>query len=98
MKTEMSEEELYQEAKKRVEEKRGFRNHLIIYLAVNAFLVIIWWVTGAGFPWFVFPLGGWGIGLLFNFLVVYVFSKQPERERDRNEIEKEMETMRRRQK
>ena len=95
MKTEMPEEELYQEAKKRVEEKRGFRIHLTIYLAVNAFLVIIWWVTGAGFPWFVFPLGGWGIGLLFNFLGVYVFSRRPER--DRNEIEKEMETMRRRQ-
>jgi len=68
MTDEMSEEQIYEEAKKRVEEKKGFRIHAIAYIAVNAFLALIWWLTGAGFPWFVFPLGGWGIGLLFHGL------------------------------
>jgi hypothetical protein len=26
--------------------------------AVNLLLMVIWLVTGAGFPWFVFPLAG----------------------------------------
>lgn len=89
-KTTMTEEEIYKEAKKIVEEKKSFRTHFAVYLAVNALLVIIWAVTGDGFPWFVFPLGGWGIGILFHFLSVYVFS----REVDRREIEKEAKKIR----
>ena len=92
MSTEMSEEEIYRLARKRVEEKKGFRIHLAVYIGVNILLVIIWAVTGAGFPWFVFPLGGWGIGILFHFLGVYVFSQQSER--DRREVEKEAERIR----
>jgi hypothetical protein len=91
-KTTMTEEEIYKEAKKIVEEKRGFRTHFIVYLCVNALLVIIWAATGAGFPWFVFPLGGWGIGILFHFLGVYVFP----REVDEKEIEKEARKIRKR--
>ena len=92
MATGMSEEEIYSLARKRVEEKKGFRVHLTVYICVNILLVIIWWATGAGFPWFVFPLGGWGIGILFHFLGVYVFSRQSDR--DRKEIEKEAEKLR----
>jgi uncharacterized membrane protein len=92
MPTQMTEEEIYEAAKKRVEEKKGFRSHFIIYLCVNALLVIIWAVTGADFPWFVFPLGGWGIGVLIHFLNIYVFS----READTREIEKEAEKIRKR--
>jgi len=92
MPTQMTDEEIYKEAEKRVEEKKGFRSHFIIYLCVNALLVIIWAVTGADFPWFVFPLGGWGIGVLFHFLNAYVFS----READTREIEKEAEKIRKR--
>jgi fatty acid desaturase len=93
MSTQMTDEEIYREAKKKVEEKRSFRTHFIVYLAVNILLIIIWATTGAGFPWFVFPLGGWGIGVLFHFLNVYVFS----READTREIEKEAEKIRKRQ-
>jgi len=87
-----TDDEIYEEAKKIVEEKKGFRTHFIVYLCVNALLVIIWAVTGRGFPWFVFPLGGWGIGVLFHFLNIYVFS----RETDTKEIEKEAEKIRKR--
>ena len=92
MPAKMTEEEIYKEAKKTVEEKRSFRNHFIVYLCVNALLVVIWAVTGAGFPWFVFPLGGWGIGILFHYLNTYVFSRK-----DTGEIEKEAEKIRKRQ-
>jgi len=92
MTTGMSEEEIYRLARKRVEEKKGFYTHFAIYLAINTMLVIIWVVTGAGFPWFVFPLGGWGIGILFHFLGVFVFSRPSGWER--REVEKEAERLR----
>jgi 2TM domain len=44
--------------------RADFRTHLLIYLAVNLFLVAIWWFTTPGFFWPLFPIGGWGIGLL----------------------------------
>jgi hypothetical protein len=34
------------------------------FLLVNALLVIVWAVTGAGYFWPVWPILGWGIGLV----------------------------------
>ena len=93
MSTQMSEEEIYQLARKRVEEKKGFFSHLIIYVIVNLILFLIWlFPAGGGFPWFLFPLGGWGIGLIFHALGTFVFNKETGWER--REIEKEVERLR----
>jgi hypothetical protein len=92
MSHQMTEEEIYQRARKRVEEKKGFFSHLAIYVVVNAVLILIWAFTSRGYPWFVWPLGGWGIGLVFHFLGVFLFSKETNWER--NEIEKEAERIR----
>ena len=74
MTPELTEEQIYEQAKKRVEEKRGFYSHLIAYVIVNILLILIWAFTSDNeFPWFIFPLVGWGIGLLFHFLGVFVF-------------------------
>ena len=87
----LSEEQIYEQAKKRVEEKKGFYIHLTVYSIVNIGLVLLWtFATGGGFPWFVFPLGGWGIGLLFHYLFVFVFGENS----DRAAIEKEAEKIR----
>ena len=91
MPTSMSEEELYNLARKRVEEKKGFYTHFAVYIVVNILLVAIWAWTGDGFPWFIFPLGGWGIGILFHFLGVFVFSKETGWER--RAMEKEVERL-----
>ena len=91
----MSEEQIYEEARKRVEAKRGFFIHFTVYIVVNIVLVLIWaFAAGRGFPWFIFPLGGWGIGILFHFLGVFVFGGKS----DRAAIEKEAERIRREQK
>jgi len=92
MTTGMSEEEIYRQARKRVEEKKGFYVHFAVYIIVNIILVIIWAATGADYPWFLFPLGGWGIGILFHFLGVFVFSRQTDWER--RAVEKEAERLR----
>ena len=91
MSVDTSDKELYEQAKKRVEEKKGFLNDLIAYIVVNTGLFFIWLMTGAGYPWFIWPIFGWGIGLVFHFLSVYVFIQQSGWEK--REIEKEMERL-----
>lgn len=88
----MTEEEIYRQARKRVEEKKGFLIHFAVYIIVNALLIIIWALTGDGYPWFAWPLGGWGIGLMFHFLGVYFFNKETDWER--REIEREAQRIR----
>ena len=56
----------------RLKKRRDFRGHLLVYLLVNTFLVVIWAVTdGHGFFWPVFPIVGWGIGVVMNAWDVY---------------------------
>lgn len=84
----MSDEEIYKLARKRVQDKKDFLNHLAVYIVVNAALVIIWAITtGPGYAWFIWPMFGWGIGIVFHGLSVFVFDRQGSWER--SEIEKE---------
>lgn len=53
-------------AVRQLKKRRDFAGHLLIYALVNTFLVAIWFVTGAGFFWPIFPLVGWGIGVVMN--------------------------------
>jgi hypothetical protein len=56
----------------RLKKRRDFRGHLLVYLLVNTFIVVIWAVTDAhGFFWPVFPIVGWGIGVVMNAWDVY---------------------------
>jgi len=44
---------------------QGLRVHAAVFLAVQVLLFVTWLVTTpGGFPWFVFPFLGWGIGLV----------------------------------
>jgi hypothetical protein len=65
----------YDRAKKRVEEIKGFYTHAIVYILVNAFLIILNLMTSPGQYWFQWPLLGWGIGLFFHGLSVFVFGR-----------------------
>lgn len=74
---ELREQELWKLAKKRV----GFKRHLATYIIINSFLWALWYFTDhneeeyGGVPWPIFPMLGWGIGLMFSFLNAYVFTK-----------------------
>ena len=70
----MDNQDASQKAKKRVEAKFGFYSHLAVYMAVNALLIVINVSTANDEYWFQWPLLGWGIGLLFHGLGVFVFS------------------------
>ncbi|MBN9387685.1 MAG: 2TM domain-containing protein [Chloroflexi bacterium] len=72
----------YRQAERRVKAKMGFYWHLASYVLVNGFLITIYLLTswadnGLYYPWFIWPLLGWGIGLFFNFLAVFVFPDTP---------------------
>jgi hypothetical protein len=55
-----------------LKKRRDFRGHLLVYALVNTFIVVIWAVTEAhGFFWPVFPIVGWGIGVVMNAWDVY---------------------------
>ena len=59
--------ELREHAIKHLKKKRDFWGHLLIYTMVNAFFVAVWAVTTPdGFFWPIFPIVGWGIGVVAN--------------------------------
>jgi hypothetical protein len=67
----MDEQARYQEAKRRVEEMKGFYLHFVSYLFVNAALVVINLLTSPEYLWFIWPLIGWGIGLIVHAFTVF---------------------------
>jgi hypothetical protein len=86
-----TDEELRDRAIQLLRKKSDLRAHLLAYVLINAFLVGIWAVTGAGFFWPVFPIMGWGIGVAFNVWDVYRRQAPTE-----EQVHREMESLRRR--
>lgn len=81
------EHDLRQRAEKRLKAKRELGAHLLAYVMVNAFLVVIWWMTNPdGFFWPIFPILGWGIGVAFN--VWEVLAPEPSEEKIRAEMDR----------
>jgi hypothetical protein len=52
----------------REEARRGFTIHAIVYALVMTGLIILNLTVATEFPWAVFPLIGWGIGLTMHYL------------------------------
>lgn len=73
MENKYQEEERYYEAKKRVEEIKGFYGNLISYIVVNIGLMVINLLTSPKYLWFFWPMLGWGIGVLFHGMKVFNF-------------------------
>lgn len=69
----MNNQEAYKQAKIKLEARYGFYTHLSVYLAVNLLLIIINLSNLSEGIWFTYPLMGWGIGLFFHALSVFVF-------------------------
>jgi hypothetical protein len=90
-----SNEELRIKAKKNVEAKIGFYIHLTVYILVNILLVTIWWFSGGPgtFPWFIFPLFGWGIAIVIHFIGTFKGLQYSEKM-----IEKEYEKLKKQEK
>jgi fatty acid desaturase len=54
------------EARKRIERRRNLQGGVVAYVVINAFLVGVWAVTGAGYFWPGWVLAGWGVAMLLG--------------------------------
>jgi hypothetical protein len=72
-----------------LKKRRDFRGHLLVYVLVNSFVVVIWAITNAhGFFWPIFLIAGWGIGVVMNAWDVYWRPEITEKDIE-HEIERE---------
>lgn len=72
----MSRSDEFQRTKERLEARRGFFVHLAVYVAVNAGLVVLNLTSAPDYLWAKWSLMGWGIGLFFHGLVVFVIGNR----------------------
>ena len=86
----MENNEAYQRAKQRVEAKIGFYIHLAVYIGVNILLMVINLASSPQYLWFKWPLIGWGIGLFFHAMSVFLSSDRRFREIKDKMIQKEI--------
>lgn len=54
-------------------QRKAFGIHATVFASVQLLLIAVWaliWATnGAHYPWFLYPLLGWGIGLSAHYAV-----------------------------
>ena len=55
-----------EQARKRLESRRSLSTDAVAYVVVNAFLVVVWALSGQGYFWPAWVMGAWGIGLAMH--------------------------------
>jgi hypothetical protein len=67
------------------EMRRGFKIHAAVYAIVMTGLIVVNGLliaySDTNFPWVIFPLVGWGIGLTFHYLFGYRHAGDEARDR-----------------
>jgi len=86
-------DEKYEKAKKRVEEIKGFYTHAIVYVVINIGLFLLNLFTAPGVWWFYWVLFGWGIGLFFHAMGIFVFNRFPSKKWEEQKIKEVMDKM-----
>jgi 2TM domain len=66
MATDTREQAPRDKAVQQLKKRRDFYGHLLLYVLVNAFLVVLWAITGRHGFWPVFVIAGWGIMIVLN--------------------------------
>ena len=84
----MKNQEAYTNAKKKVETRMSFYTHLAVYLGVITLLTILNLTVAGDYFWAMWPMIGWGSGLIVHALFTFVFTTKSSM-KDRL-IEKEM--------
>lgn len=96
MPTHLSPEEIEHLARKRAGAKIGWYLHACLYVVVNVAMFAASYYGYRQRPWSVFPVVGWGIGLAFHGISVFVLGRNSgfrerlvARERERLQREQE---------
>ena len=85
----VTDEELHEEAKQRVQKRRDLGTHAVVFVVMNAMFVAIWALTGSDYFWPAWIIGLWSVGLIMNVWDVYF--RRPVTEHD---IEQELKRIR----
>lgn len=88
----MERDENYLRAKKRVENLKAFYIHLALYILVNLMLFFINISSDSSKLWFLYPLAGWGIGIVIHGLTTFpfgIFGKEREERKIKEYMEKD---------
>ena len=67
----VQQDELRARALMALKKKAELRSHVTVYTVINGMLIVIWAVTGRHFFWPIFPMLGWGVGLILHAVDVY---------------------------
>ncbi len=96
METKYNNEERYYQAKKQVEEIKGFYGHLATYIVLNIIFFVMNMMTSPNDLWFYWPALGWGMGVFFHAMKVFgfmpFFNKDWEERKIKELMEKEKQT------
>lgn len=60
----------------KLDPKKGFKIHLLVFLLAIPASWIVWYFTDRTYLWPLWSTAAWGIGVLFHYLGVFVFSKK----------------------
>jgi hypothetical protein len=94
MRYQVTEEQIYKEARQRVKARKDFYGHLTAWAIVNGILIIIWFIYSFGdAPWFLWPMGIWGAFVLYKFIRIFVIKEKLDRgaiEKEADRIKKEL--------
>lgn len=89
---EQKDELLWQIARKRA----SFKKHLVSYIIVNIFLWGVWFMSthrytseNDSFPWPLYVMLFWGIGLAFNYAEAYLYNGKDVAEREYEKLKRE---------
>ncbi|MFZ8910548.1 MAG: 2TM domain-containing protein [Candidatus Nanopelagicales bacterium] len=61
----MSDDAARQQAIQRLHQRRGFMNYVIGAVVISLFMVVIWALSGQGYFWPIWVMGGFLIGGIF---------------------------------
>ena len=57
---------------RRIARRQWFWLHFAVYATTQLFLVIVWALSTATYPWYIFPLFGWGIVVAAHAVFAFV--------------------------
>lgn len=73
----MKNQEAYTNAKGKVETRMSFYTHLAVYIVVITMLTILNLTVAGDYFWVMWPMIGWGSGLIIHALSTFVFDSAP---------------------
>lgn len=62
---------------RRIARHQWFWLHFAVFATIQVFLIVIWALSKNTYPWYIFPLFGWGIPIAAHAIFAFVV-KTPE--------------------